>query len=107
MKTPETSLRWIVEKWLAPSMVSPVRVTQFSRVRERGNRYVRVEGGRHDSPIRIYFFRHDDRTWCVFPPERARLSMLASPAPNRTAREVHDGARQGDAIGRMMAITNG
>ncbi|MHB9841910.1 hypothetical protein Q8F57_044830 [Paraburkholderia terrae] len=80
MKTPETSLRGIVEKRLGPSLVSPVRVTQFSRL--RAHRYVRIEGSRHNSPIGIYFFRHDDRTWCVVPPERARLSMLATAAPN-------------------------
>lgn len=77
MKTAETSLRWIVDKWLGPSPVSPVRVTQFSRARGRGTRYVRIEAIRRDGPVGIFFFRHDDGTWCVFPPARVGLSVPA------------------------------
>jgi hypothetical protein len=77
MKTPEKSLRWIVQKWLAPSPASPVRVALFIHARGRGNRYVRIEAIRPDGPMGIFFFRHDDGTWCVFPPERPRLSVPA------------------------------
>ena len=39
----EQSLRFLVEKWLAPEPSAPVRVTEFSRTRLGGRRYVRVE----------------------------------------------------------------
>ncbi|CAE6868373.1 hypothetical protein R69658_07997 [Paraburkholderia aspalathi] len=37
------SLRCQVEKWLAPTPATPVRVTAFSRTRLGGRRYVCVE----------------------------------------------------------------
>ncbi|MFK4448982.1 hypothetical protein ABH944_009038 [Caballeronia udeis] len=78
MNIAERSLRLQVEKWLVPTPSTPARVTQFSRTRSNQRRFVRVEiirpaGGL----VGIFFFRHDDGTWCVFPPETARLAMRA------------------------------
>jgi len=73
----EQSLRSLVDKWLAPSM--PVRVTEFSRTRNDGTRYVRVEARSPDGLRALFFFRHDDGCWCVFPP--------TSELPRRAPRE--------------------
>ncbi|CAB3762131.1 hypothetical protein [Paraburkholderia solisilvae] len=64
----EQSLRFLVEKWLAPVSSRPVRVTEFSRTRADGTRYVRVETSSPDGMRALFFFRHNDGCWCVFPP---------------------------------------
>lgn len=67
------SLRTLVDKWIGGT--SEVRVTQFSHGRDEQYRFVRVEGTSDKSPIALIFFRHDDGSWCVFPPERRRPAM--------------------------------
>jgi len=78
MNIAEKSLRFLVEKWLAPTPATLVRVTQFSRTRSNHIRYVRVEALRPAGSVAIFFFRHDDGTWCVFPPKIERLAMRPS-----------------------------
>lgn len=60
------SLRYLVDKWLAPT--APVHVTAFGHSRFGSGRYVCVETiqvtGRHA----LFFFEHDDGYWNVFPP---------------------------------------
>jgi hypothetical protein len=63
----EQSLRYQVEKWLAPGNV-PVRVTQFSRTFYDRRRFVRVEVLQGAASKALYFFRHDDGHWCPYPP---------------------------------------
>jgi hypothetical protein len=60
----ERSLRFLVEKWLAPGPSVPVHVTEFSR--EAGSRG-------------LFFFRHDDGCWCVFPPTADTPKTFAQP----------------------------
>lgn len=78
MNIAERSLRLQVEKWLVPTPSTPIRVTRFSRTRWNQRRYVRVEILRPAGAVGIFFFRHDDGTWCVFPAETGRLAMRAS-----------------------------
>jgi hypothetical protein len=73
----EGSLRLLVEKWFAPTSATPVRVTRFSRKHPNQRRCVCVEAPREAGTIAIFFFRHDDGTWCVFPPRSERLAMRA------------------------------
>ncbi|MFL9965143.1 hypothetical protein PQR02_29640 [Paraburkholderia sediminicola] len=63
------SLRFQVEKWLAPGPAVPVRVIEFSRTRLGRRRYVRVrvETTQPGSVRTLFFFRHDDGCWHVFP----------------------------------------
>lgn len=75
MSTAGTSLRLLVEKWLAPGTATPVRVTRFGRTRLNRLRCVCVEAARSEGSIAIFFFQHQDGTWCVFPPETRRLAM--------------------------------
>ncbi|MFB9124406.1 hypothetical protein ACFFYR_14925 [Paraburkholderia dipogonis] len=73
------SLRYQVEKWLRPSM--PVRVTAFGRTRSGRRRYVCVEVKQAAGLRALFFFRHDDGCWQVFPP-------AGDTPPLRTAREA-------------------
>jgi hypothetical protein len=73
--TSEHSLRCQVEKWLAPAPAIPVRVTEFSRTRWGGRRYVCVEASSVDGARALFFFRHDDGGWFVFPPTADRWKL--------------------------------
>lgn len=68
-----TSLRAVVEKWVGAT--NGMRVTQFRHSRGEQYRFVCVEGASDRSLIALIFFRHDDGSWCVFPPERKRPAM--------------------------------
>ncbi|KND56582.1 hypothetical protein BPUN_0063 [Candidatus Paraburkholderia kirkii] len=70
----ERSLRYQVEKWLAPGSV-PVHVRQFSRIRSDGRRYVCVETCHGKASRALFFFRHDDGHWCVYPPAPRQSNM--------------------------------
>ncbi|KMZ12974.1 hypothetical protein BHUM_00658c [Candidatus Burkholderia humilis] len=70
----EQSLRYQVEKWLAPGSV-PVHVTQFSRTRVGGSRYVCVQTAQGAAWRRLFFFRHDDGHWCPYPPAPHQNNM--------------------------------
>ncbi|WP_087740182.1 hypothetical protein [Paraburkholderia piptadeniae] len=68
MKNSSTkSLRYQVEKWLAPAPTALVHVTEFGRTRWGRTRYVCVETS-SSAGVRVFFFRHGDGTWHVFPP---------------------------------------
>jgi hypothetical protein len=64
--TKAQSLRYQVEKWLAPTM--PVRVTAFGRTHSGRVRFVCIETQQATGPRALYFFQHDDGYWHVFPP---------------------------------------
>lgn len=86
--TNEKSLRSQVEKWLAPATAIPVHVIAFGRTRRGGSRYVCVEtaGGARA----LFFFRHDDGGWCVFPPASdSRRSVSRPPDPVNSGPSVH------------------
>jgi hypothetical protein len=70
----EQSLRYQVEKWLAPGSV-PVHVTQFSRSRADNRRYVCVQTSQGAASRALFFFRHDDGHWCVYPPAPRQNNM--------------------------------
>ncbi|MFM0281287.1 hypothetical protein P0D75_25025 [Paraburkholderia sediminicola] len=74
MCSAEKSLRLLVTRWLTPTLATPIRVTEFSRTYHR-NRYVRVEALRSEGAVALFFCRHDDGTWRVFPPEAERLTI--------------------------------
>ncbi|MGF6610515.1 hypothetical protein OKW45_005437 [Paraburkholderia sp. WSM4175] len=64
--TKTASLRYQVEKWLAPT--APVHVTAFGHSRFGRGRYVRVETLQVTGLHALFFFEHDDGYWNVFPP---------------------------------------
>jgi len=62
------SLRSQVEKWLAPAPAISGHVTRFRRTRLGGRRCVYVETSSSRGVRALFFFRHDDGSWYVFPP---------------------------------------
>lgn len=75
MNTGERSLRLLVDKWLAPTPAMPVHVIRLSHKGTNPRRCVYVEALRPGGLLAIFFFRHDDGSWCVFPPATARPTM--------------------------------
>ncbi|PTB16953.1 hypothetical protein C9I57_30710 [Trinickia symbiotica] len=75
MATGRSSLRLIVEDWLAPDPQKGIRVTEFRRGRSRRQCYVCVETVRAGGPVSLFFFRHQDGSWRIFPPDRDRPAM--------------------------------
>ena len=75
MNIAEKSLRFLVQKWLAPAPTTRLRVVQFGRTGYERRRYVRVEALGPNCSRAIFFFRHDDGCWCVFPPSIARPAL--------------------------------
>ena len=73
------SLRLVVEKWFAPTPAIPVRVTEFGRTSSNQRRYVRIEALRPAGLLVIFFFRHDDGSWNVFPPKTDMPAMRGYP----------------------------
>jgi hypothetical protein len=71
------TLRCQVEKWLAPAPATRVRVTAFSRTRLGGRRYVCVETSSTSGAHALFFFKHDDGSWCVFPQADTRQKLAA------------------------------
>ena len=69
------TLRSLVDKWLGPTPMTPLRVMGFGRLPSSGRRYVCVEALRPTGALTIYFFLHDDGRWCVFPPASERPAM--------------------------------
>lgn len=70
----EKTLHWAVEKWLGPRLAMPARVVRISRT-QTGFRCVCVEAMCHGGLLSIFFFRHDDGSWNVYPPAQARPAM--------------------------------
>lgn len=70
-----TSLRSLIDKWVAPSKERPSRVADFGRTAS-GVRYVCFEVLRVADPLTIAFFRHHDGAWRVFPPALGRAWMM-------------------------------
>jgi hypothetical protein len=75
MVAAEKTLHWAVDKWLAPTPSMPARVVQFCHRASQHQRYVCVEALRPGGLFSIFFFRHDDGSWNVFPPPIERPAM--------------------------------
>lgn len=73
----DRSLRVLVEKWLTPTPASQMRVIRFGRTGSNRSRNLRVEALRPEGPAALFFFRHDDGAWRVFPPKTGRLTIRA------------------------------
>nr|WP_085489247.1 hypothetical protein [Paraburkholderia susongensis] len=77
----QKSLRVMVEDWLAPDPAKGVRVTEFRNRRSQHECYVCVETLRAAGPVALFFFRHQDGAWRIFPPARERPAMQATSNP--------------------------
>jgi hypothetical protein len=86
MNVRERSLRNMVESWLGAQCADHIRVTRFSHSRRKLWRYVCVETVRETGAMALVFFRHDDGSWCVFPPEPRRPMMGVVPETDAALR---------------------
>ncbi|REE07111.1 hypothetical protein B0G71_7586 [Paraburkholderia sp. BL27I4N3] len=77
MNTAQKSLRLLVDKWLAPTPTTSIRITRLGRRSSNSQRCIRVETVRSHGPCALFFFRHRDGTWRVFPPGIERPAMNA------------------------------
>jgi hypothetical protein len=87
-RTKAQSLRYQVEKWLAPA--TPVHVTAFGYTRLGRARYVCVETRQATGFHALFFFRHDDGYWNVFPPVGDPAYRSRSPATDKKWPLGHD-----------------
>jgi hypothetical protein len=92
MKTRERSLRNVVESWLGSESAKCIRVKRFSHTRRKLWRYVCVEAVRERGTLAIVFFRHDDGSWCVFPPAPRRPVMGAAVSSYASLRQTPETA---------------
>jgi hypothetical protein len=74
----KNSLRMMIEHWLSPDPANGVRVTKFRNRRSKSECYVRVETLTAAGPVALFFFRHRDGAWRIFPPSRERPAMRAT-----------------------------
>jgi hypothetical protein len=58
-------LQSAIEKWIGPQRVQVVRLGRSGRGKARR---IPVEIERPSRPFAIFFFRHEDGSWQVFPP---------------------------------------
>ncbi|NIE66873.1 hypothetical protein F3J17_23660 [Burkholderia sp. Ax-1719] len=73
MKSAERSLRVMVHDWLSPDPKRGFRVSHYGR--SRIGRYVCVVADNGTGSRAMFFYRHRDGNWCVFPPEPERPTM--------------------------------
>ncbi|RQS57033.1 hypothetical protein DID96_36835 [Burkholderia sp. Bp8963] len=76
MSSTEKTLHWAVDKWLAPTPAMPARVVRLRRT-QMHRRCVCVQAMGPGGLLLIFFFRHDDGSWNVYPPAQARPAMSA------------------------------
>ncbi len=69
------SLRAMAEKWLALHPDMQVRVTRRAQGARRKRSCVYVSTVCGMGEVGMFFFRHDDGGWYIFPPGESRLSM--------------------------------
>jgi hypothetical protein len=69
------SLHSMVERWLVPTSMDTVHVVEFKNQRARRQCYVCVEARRAAGTAAMFFFRHKDGLWCIFPPNREHPTM--------------------------------
>jgi len=75
MSRRESSLRRVIGKWFEATPAIPVRIKRLARERSDRRRYVAVEVSRREGGAAIWFFRHQDGSWYVFPPDVERPAL--------------------------------
>lgn len=72
-------LRMVVDKWLAPTPGTSIRVERIA-AGIQGTQRVRVELEGPRGTLSLVFFRHGDGAWYVFPPANPGVTMRAQAA---------------------------
>ncbi|RZF29418.1 hypothetical protein EVC45_13295 [Paraburkholderia sp. UYCP14C] len=73
MNSAGRSLRAMVQDWLAPDPGRGFRVSHYGR--SRIGRYVCVVADNGTGSKAMFFYRHRDGTWRIFPAEPERPAM--------------------------------
>lgn len=73
MTAGRVSLRAVIDKWVGRTATTPIRVIR--RGDARSGRYVLVLLSRSPKAKMIFFFRHRNGSWNVFPPGIPRPAM--------------------------------
>jgi hypothetical protein len=68
MKPGESSLRSLIEKWFSPTAAAPVHVSRCTFANSSQTKCVLARSSVSEASLAIFFFRHDDGIWRVFPP---------------------------------------
>ncbi len=90
MTVPKRSLRAAVEKWLGIDTSAHFRLTRIGRSEESRWRCVRVDIDSPSGSLSIMFFRHDDSSWHVFPPNGRRPVIGGSRYSNQLLPDAHE-----------------
>src|SRR5579864_4937808 len=69
------SLRWLIDKWFGLGAGNAYRLTRSPCAESSSCRYVCLEAIRTGCALKIFFFRHEDRSWSVFPPAPKRPTL--------------------------------
>lgn len=75
MSTTDKSLRCLVEKWLGAAGAQSVRVVLTQRSQSGRICRLCIEANCPSGPITLFFFRHHDGSWHVFPPANRQPAM--------------------------------
>jgi hypothetical protein len=79
MVASEQCLRVVVEKWLGAVGAGHLQVRSIHRIRAGRHRCVCIEveraSGSAPNSFTLFFFRHNDGAWHVYPPEAVRPAM--------------------------------
>lgn len=75
MSTTDKSLRRLVEKWLGAASAQPVRVVLIQRSQSGRICRLCIEANCPSGPVTLFFFRHHDDSWHVFPPANRQPAM--------------------------------
>ena len=70
MASASKSLRLMVEHWLTPGPATKVHVAEFRNSRAKRQCYVRIEITHPAGTVGMFFFRHRDGNWRIYPPQR-------------------------------------
>lgn len=70
----QRSLRYQVEKWLAP-VIGEARVARFGRTDGEKTPFVCVQTSHNEVSRALFFFRHNDGNWYVYPPAPRSVGM--------------------------------
>ena len=65
------SLRAVADKWLALLPDATFHVTRLAHGQKRHRQCVHVRVTRASGEVGMFFFRHDDGAWYIFPPREA------------------------------------
>ncbi|MGV2292551.1 hypothetical protein AAHK20_27845 [Trinickia sp. YCB016] len=77
MAVAERSLRMLIDKWIGSTGATSVRVSLMVHGSVRRRRCVCIHLERPAGMFMLFFFRHDDGSWHVIPPETTRPAMSA------------------------------